>query len=445
MFKKILALMLVLATFVTMCIGLVSCSDDEYDADEEYTAVLEDLKDKYKDVDASSLKIGAILLGDEKEGYTYAHIKGIRDAAETLGLSADQIIWKYNIPEGDRVVTEAKALVDAGCNLILSNSYGHQDYMAQVAKENPNVTFVAVTGDFSAISGIDNLTNAFTSVYESRYVSGVVAGMKILELIDDDKLTDKNYKDGAVKIGYVGAFDFAEVISGYTAFYLGVKSVLEPENVKVTMDVQYTTSWFDFDKEKATAEALINAGCVIIGQHADSAGAPTAVQAAWEKGTVVYSAGYNVDMLEVAPDTALTSATNNWVVFYTDMFAAKAKGNPKDAYDWSKGYKEGAVSITKLGEACADGTAEKVAEAVGKLKDGSLKVFDTSKFTVDGEKLATFKFDTTYMNWDTMTPIYVGSEHEVIKTENGITFFDESTVRSAPYFSVIIDGINELN
>ena len=259
-----------------------------------------------------ALKIGAILLGDENEGYTYAHIKGIQDAAAALNLTEDQIIWKYNISEDANCTDTALDLVDQGCNLILSNSYGHQPFMEEAAKENPDVTFIAMTGDTAANSGLANFKNAFTHVYQSRYVSGVVAGLKVAELIADGKLTEANYDGENVKIGYVGAYPYAEVVSGYSAFFLGIQSVVP----NVTMQVSYTNSWFDMTKEAAAAEALVASGCVIIGQHADSTGAPSAVQALLEKGTVAYSVGYNVDMLSVAPDAALTSATNDWSVYY---------------------------------------------------------------------------------------------------------------------------------
>ena len=267
---------------------------------------------------APDVKVGAIILGDETEGYSAAHINGIKEAAAELGMSDDQIVWKYKIAEGGVTADAAEDLVGQGCNLIISNSYGHQTYMEEEAEKYPDVNFVAMTGDFAAISGLDNFYNAFTAVYQSRYVSGVVAGMKVKELVESGTLTpetqpDSFTADGKVKIGYVGAYNYAEVVSGYTAFFLGVQSVY-PD---VQMEVMYTNSWFDIDKEGAAAEALIANGAVIIGQHADSTGAPQACQEALKSGTTVYSIGYNIDMLATAPDAALTSATNNWGVYYT--------------------------------------------------------------------------------------------------------------------------------
>ncbi|MDY5782399.1 MAG: BMP family ABC transporter substrate-binding protein, partial [Gemmiger sp.] len=329
---------------------------------------------------ASDLKVGVILVGDETEGYTAAHMKGIKAAAEKLGMTDDQIIWKYKVPESAECSDAAEDLVGQGCNLIVSNSYGHQSYMDEVASKYPDVTFVSMTGDFAALTGLDNFKNAFTNVYESRYVSGVVAGMKVKELVESGTLTpetqpDSFTADGKVKIGYVGAYNYAEVVSGYTAFFLGIKSVY-PD---VAMEVMYTNSWFDIDKEGAAAEALIANGAVIIGQHADSTGAPAATQKLKDAGKICYSVGYNIDMLATAPTAALTSATNVWKVYYKELFeGAQAGSIPQD---WCKGYEDGAVAITDLGPECADGTAEKVAEVEAALKDGSLHVFDTSKFT----------------------------------------------------------------
>ena len=388
---------------------------------------------------ADDLKVGVILVGDETEGYTLAHMNGIKAAAEALGLTDSQIVWKYKVPEDQSCYDSAMDLVGQGCNLIISNSYGHQTYMALAAEEVPDVTFVAMTGDFAAISGLDNLKNAFTKVYESRYVSGVVAGMKVAELLESGELAPEKQPnsfdaDGNVKIGYVGAFNYAEVVSGYTAFFLGIRSVVP----NFAMEVMYTNSWFDIDKEAAAAEALVAKGCVIIGQHADSTGAPAAVQKLLDAGTLCYSVGYNIDMLPTAPTAALTSPTNEWSVFYTELFTAKQNGE-EIAADWAKGYEAGAVAITDLGPSCAAGTAEKVAEVEQAIHDGSLKVFDTATFTVGGEAVTSAPCDMSFMDWSTMTAIYEGETVEAIV--DGA--FEESAFRSAPYFQLRIDGIIE--
>ncbi len=393
---------------------------------------------------ATDAKIGVILVGDETEGYTKAHIDGIEEAADSLGISADNIIWKYSVPESDDCFTAAEELVANGCTLIISNSYGHQDYMAEAAEEYPDVDFVAMTGDYAAISGLDNFYNAFTDVYEARYVSGVVAGMKIAELVKDGKVPDSGYDaDGNVKIGYVGAYPYAEVVSGYTAFFLGIKSVYP----QVSMEVSYTNSWFDIEAEGAAAESLMADGCVVIGQHADSTGAPTAVETAQDKnGSVAYSVGYNIDMLDVAPKAALTSATNVWSVYYTELFKAFINGD-EIPQDWSEGYDDGSVAITALGDSCAEGTADKVAEVEAALKAGTLHVFDTSTFTVEGKTVTTAPVDLSYYDYSTGDAVLVhqGDTVEAIATDdNGVSYFDESDFRAAPYFSLRIDGITEL-
>lgn len=237
-----------------------------------------------------------------------------------------------------------------------------------------------------------------------------------------------------MKIGYVGAYNYAEVVSGYTAFFLGIRSIVP----NVTMEVMYTNSWFDIDKEGAAAEALVAKGCVIIGQHADSTGAPAAVQKLQDAGTICYSIGYNIDMLPTAPTAALTSATNVWSVFYKELFEAAMNGE-EIASDWAKGYDDGAVAVTEFGPSCAAGTAEKVAEVEAALRDGSLKVFDTATFTVNGETVTSAPCDMTIMDWATGTVAYQGETYEGIV--DGA--FEESTFRSAPYFTLRIDGIVE--
>ncbi len=388
---------------------------------------------------AADVKIGVILVGDETETYTLAHMEGIKAALAANGIPDSSIIWKYKIAENDDAYTNAVDLVGQGCNLIISNSYGHQTYMALAAEEYPDVTFVAMTGDQAAVSGIANLKNAFTRVFESRYVSGMVAGMKLAELLSSGELSAQKQPnsftaDGNVKIGYVGAFPYAEVVSGYTAFFLGLRSVVS----NVTMEVQYTNSWGDLDKESAAADALIANGCVIIGQHADSTGAPAAVQKHLDEGTVCYSVGYNVSMLPTAPTAALTSATSDWSVYYSELFA-KALAGEEIPFDWAKGYADNAVLITELGPKVAAGTAEKVEETIAAIKDGSLKVFNTSTFTVGGQAVTTHTFDSTIIDFATMQPIYEGAKYEAIV--DGA--FEESSFRSAPYFDLRIDGIVE--
>lgn len=429
--KRLLALLLAL----TMLAGLVACgsktettppaaTDDTATAPDPAPATTDDKTEEPAPAAdaAADFKIGAILIHDENSGYDLAHIEGIKTAAKTLGIAESQITFKYNIPENEVCFDTAAELADAGCDIVFSDSYGHQTYTQQAAEEFPDTTFVAATGDTAAPSGLKNLHNMFPSTYESRYVSGIVAGMKLKELMDAGTVTDPY-------IGYVGAFPYAEVVCGYTAFFLGIQSIV-PE---AHMDVQYTNSWYDPVAEGEAANALMSKGCVIIGQHADSTGAPSAVQSALQGGKVAYSVGYNIDMRSVAPDAALTSAQNNWAALYTPVIEAALNGKAIPT-DTNVGYANGGVMISELGKSCAPGTQEAVDKAWAGIKDGSLRVFDTKTFTVGGKEV------TTALGLDTDGD-YQPDTGECIK--DGA--FQESVLRSAPYFALRIDGITELN
>ncbi len=425
--KKFFALLLALV----MVLSMVACSQQAAQPEAEETPAAPAQSEAPAEsqapvteapADNSAVKIGVILVHDENSGYDMAHIEGVWAARDALGLTDEQIIFKYNIPEDEKCYDTAVDLAEQGCSIIFSDSYGHQSYMMQAAEEYPEVFFVACTGDLAAGTGLGNVANIFPYTYESRYVSGVVAGMKLKELMDAGTVTDPY-------VGYVGAYPYAEVVSGYTAFFLGIRSIV-PE---AHMDVQYTNSWYDPTAEAEAANALMAKGCVIIGQHADSTGAPMAVQAAQDSGKVVYSVGYNIDMLSVAKTAALTSAQNNWGVLYTATLDKFLKGEAIPV-DFATGYKDDAVMISTLGESCAAGTAEKVEEVIAAIKDGSLNIFDTANFTVGGETV------TTYMALDTDGD-FVGDTGEAIV--DGI--FQESSLRSAPYFGLRIDGITELN
>ena len=404
--KKILSLLLVAGLSVSLFAG---CGSGAADADK---ATAEGGKEA-----ASDLKIGAILIGDETETYSKAHIDGIKEAAKELGIPENNIEWKERIDESEDCYDAAKALVADGCTLVISNSYGHQDYIAEAAEEFTDVNFVSMTGDYAAISGLDNYYNAFTNVYESRYVSGVVAGMKIAELDKNGEIPKDGYdEDGNVKVGYVGAYPYAEVKSGYTAFFLGVRSVCP----SATMKVIYTNSWASIDLEKEAAESLIADGCVLISQHADTTGASTACEKAG-----VPIVGYNVSMIATAPTQALTSASIDWGPYYTYAVKSVIDGTKIDT-DWCKGYDDGADKITELNDkAIAKGTKEKVKEVEDAIKDGSLHVFDTSTFTVDGKELDSWKDDN-------------GNEY----IKDG--YFHESELHSAPAFAINIDGIESV-
>ena len=365
-------------------------------------------------IPADQIKVGYIFVGDENEGYTAAHYEGAKAMMAALGLTDDQVIIKWTIPETEACYDAAVDLAEAGCDIIFANSFGHETYMMQVAAEYPDIQFCHATGYQAASSGMSNMHNYFDSIYEARYVGGVVAGMKLNEMIANGVITEDN-----CTIGYIGAFPYAEVISGFTSFFLGVRSVCPA----ATMEVKYTNSWASFDLEKEAADALINSqNCVLISQHADTTGAPTACE---ESGVPIV--GYNISMIATAPTTALTSASNNWGSYYTYAVDCIIKGE-EIVTDWCQGYADGAVCITELNEAaCAEGTAEKVAEVEAAITEGTLHVFDTSTFTVGGETLEDL----------------IANNPDYAKYADYVSdgYFHESELASAPAFDLIIDGV----
>lgn len=433
--KKIIALLLALV----MVFALVACAASNETASEETAAPAEETAESAEtgaDETAApvegntDIKIGVVLVGDENEGYTLAHILGIRSALENLGLNEEaNVVWKYVVPENEECKTAIEDCIDQGCTLVFTNSYGHQDYAKLCAEQYPDIQIVSMTGDTAKASGLSNFHNAFTKIYQARYVAGVVAGMKIAELVENGELTDANYENGKVLVGYVGAFPYAEVISGFSAFFLGIKSIY-PE---VAMKVLYTSSWFDITAEKAAAEQLIGMGCCIIGQHADSTGAPSACEAAWNAGTVVYSVGYNIDMLTAAPNAALVSPTNEWGVYYTYAIGQMMKGEEFDT-NWAEGFETDSVAVTTLGPNCAEGTQEKVDETIAALKDGFVHVFAQENLLVGGTALESAFATDTDGDWtpDADEAIFDG-------------YYHESYFQSAPAFAIMLDDITALN
>ena len=364
----------------------------------------------------SDFKVGIMYIGDENGGYTAAHMAGIDGMMENLGLDDSQVIEKTNIPEDESAYDAAVDLAEQGCDIIFANSFGQESYVIQAATEYPDIQFCHATGYQAASSGLPNMHNYFTNIYESRYVSGVVAGLKLNEMIDNGTITEDK-----CKVGYVGAYPYAEVISGFTSFFLGIRSVCP----SATMEVKYTNSWADMSAEAEVANALIADGCVLISQHADTTGAPSACEAAG-----VPCVGYNVSMISVAPNTALTSASIDWSVYYT--YAVKCAMNGEEIEtDWCRGFAEGADKLTELNDkVVAEGTAEKVKEVEDQIIDGSLHVFDTSTFTVGGKSLE--------------DAIAEGGEYADYADYVSDGYFHESELASAPSFAIIIDGITSI-
>ena len=421
--KKFLAMLLALV----MALSLVACGEKKDDTQ----------GDGDGDATAAKVKVGFITLHDENSTYDLNFINAAKKAIEDLGLTEDDYILKTNVPEGQECYETAMDMVDNGCNIIFADSFGHEPYMIDAAKENPDVQFCHSTGTRAHTEGLANYHNAFASIYEGRYLAGIAAGMKLNEMIAAGKFTAEE-----AKMGYVGAFTYAEVVSGYTSFYLGAKSVCPT----VTMEVTFTGSWYDETLEKTGAELLIDRGCKLISQHADSFGAPTACQNAG-----VPNVSYNGSTKNVGADTYIISSRIDWAPYYEYAIKAVMNGTAIDA-DWTGTLATGSVVLEELNtDVAAAGTAEAIEAAKAKLESGELHVFDVSTFTTKADDtMNTFKVDflkvdenghiTSYLADVDTDEAYTG-DTEVV--HDG--YFAESEKRSAPYFDLQIDGIELLN
>ena len=422
--KKVLALLLVCA----MALALVACGGNN-NAQQPSNSGGSDAQQPAADGggngegEAKSVKVGLICIGDENDqGYTYNFIRGKEAATEALAANGINVEWvvKWNIGEDSGCEDANIELAEEGCDLIINNSFGFEPFMLKVAPDYPEIEFIACTNQASWGDGLENTHNAFANIYEGRYLAGVVAGMKLQQMIDDGEIT----ADQAF-IGYVGAFSFAEVISGFTAYYLGARSVCP----SVTMKVQFVGSWSDATEEANAASALADMGCVMISQHSDNTTPATTAQS---KG--VFHTGYNNDMIGVAPKASLIGTRIDWAPYFEYAIGSVANGGSFDQ-DWCHGMDMGAVVMTPLNEdIAAPGTAEKLAEVADQLRSGKLQVFDTSTFTIGGEALSSaFALDTD----GDFTP---DSEEAVFDGA-----FHESHFQSAPYFALRIDGIEWIN
>ena len=393
--KKFLSILLI----CTLMLGLVGCAGGGAKKGDDF-------------------KVGFIFLHDENSTYDLNFINAAKESCELLGV---EYVLKTNIPEGQECYDAACELADSGCDIIFADSFGHEDYMIEAAKEYPDVQFCHSTGTKAHTEGLKNYHNAFASIYEGRYLAGVAAGMKLNEMIDNGEITEDQ-----CKIGYIGAYTYAEVISGYTSFFLGARSVCP----SATMDVTFTGSWYDETAEKEAATKLIDGGCVLISQHADSMGAPTACENAG-----IPDVSYNGSTVDACPNTFIVSSRINWTPYYT-MAIKNTKEGKEIPTDYVGTIGTGSIELTDFGPAAAPGTAEKVAEVKERLIQGTEKVFDVSTFTVDGQIVNSYMADV-----DT-DPEYAG-DHEVIVDG----YFAESGegFRSAPYFDLKIDGITLLD
>ena len=368
--------------------------------------------------DTEKLKVGFIFLHDEQSTYDKNFMDAAKAACEAMNVD---YVQKTQIPESKDCYDAAVELIEVdGCNIIFADSFGHESFLIDAAKKYPEVQFCHATGTQAHTAGVANFHNAFASIYEGRYLAGVAAGLKLNEMIANGDI-----KADEAKMGYVGAFTFAEVMSGYTSFYLGAKSVCPT----VTMDVKFTGSWYNEQLEKEAAQALISGGCVLISQHADSMGAPTACESAG-----VPNVSYNGSTIAACPNTFIVSSRIDWTPYFKYMIECVQK-DEAIATDWTGTIETGSVVLTDINEnAAAAGTAEKLAEVKAGLLDGTIKVFDTANFTVGGQAVTSYMADVdTDANY----------EKDTEAVENGV--FYESKHRSAPYFDMEIDGITLLD
>ena len=401
--KKILALVLVLALVASVAVALVACDD------------------------STDFKFGLICLHGETSTYDKNFIDAAREACDDLGV---ELVLRTDIPEAAECYNTAVDLVDDGCDLIFADSFGHESYILQAAEEYPDVQFAHATGTTAHTENVANFHNAFASIYEGRYLAGIVAGYELLDRYDTDN--DGVITDAEAKVGYVGAHPYAEVVSGYTSFFLGVRSVVE----NATMEVTYTGSWYDYPGEKTAAQTLIDRGCTLISQHADSMGAPEACEAAG-----VPNVTYNISTAANCPKTYVAGSKINWAPYFKYIIQCAMDGKDIDA-DWTGDFSTDSVVVLDFGANVSDEAKQAVATAKAAILAGTLEVFDCSTFTVDGKTLTQYKADVD-------TDAAFTPDTQVIKTktvgDKTITYFAESEYRSAPYFDVRIDGITELN
>lgn len=412
--KKVLAILLSVAVLATVCVCLVACGEENKN---EKVVSFQPLKKE-------DIKFGLITLHDTTSTYDKNFIDAAKQAVNDMGLDEKtQLVIISDIEENEACYNAAVKLVNQGCNVIFADSFGHEPFLAQAAEEFPNVRFAHATGTTAHTELIGNFYNAFASIYEGRYLAGVAAGMKLKDMDEKGEIKEDNKVNGKVKIGYVAAHPYAEVISGYTSFYLGVRSVYE----NVTMEVTYTLSWYDPDAESAAATKLINNKCVLISQHADSMGAPNACK---EKN--IPNVTYNISTKEACPDSYLIGSRINWIPYFKYLLECAIDGVTAVGFDYVGSLQDGSVTITEINEkVAAPGTAEKLEEVKQGLINGTIKVFDIKNFTVDnGKTLDVYLADVD--SDEGFTP-----DTQVVK--DGV--FMESYYRSAPYFNVIIDGI----
>lgn len=418
---KVLAMILVIALALSIVVATVACKPGEETANEvELPAYAVENPDYSALVIPADFKIGLICLHDENSTYDKNFIEALNETQQLFGLTDEQVLIVTGVPEGDECYQRAAELADAGCDIIFADSFGHETYMIKATKEFTDVQFCHATGTKAHTENLPNYSNAFASIYEGRFLAGVAAGMKLNEMIADGQFTAEE-----AQMGYVGAWTYAEVISGYSSFYLGAKSICPT----VTMEVEFTGSWYDETAEFNTANKLINNGAKLISQHADSMGAPNACEA-----KNVPNVSYNGTTVNACPETFIISSKINWSPYFNYVIS-QVINEEAVAKDWVGTIQNGGVQLTNLGaKAMAEGTVEKIVEVRDEIVAGTTKVYDINTFTVQGAKLESYLAD-------------VHDAGDFVKETEVIIdgYFQESVFRSAPYFDLTIDGITLLN
>lgn len=414
------------------------------------------------------VKVGLICLHDTSSTYDKNFIDALNEAVADLG--AEKVVFSEDclltgIEENQDCFNAAKDLVKKGCNVIFADSFGHQEYMLKAAEKWPSVQFCHATGTNAKTANLDNYHNAFASIYEGRFLAGVAAGARLY--VDNFDTYYTTYEFPSLKVGYVGAYSYAEVKSGYTAWFLGVRAALESFGVsgdKVTMDVRCTGDWYSPTKEADAATALINDGAVLVSQHADSMGAPGVCE---DHNPVIPNVTYNISTKSECPNSYIAHSRINWAPYYkavVNALYADAAIEGEVNHNWTGTMATGSVEASiDMDNIVKNWSHEELATkaelkaqlqtrynaVVEGLRLGTIKVFDVDTFKVtvvtEGENKknvnATVDADGHLTAYQADTDGDYAPDTNVIKTVGTTTFFNESVECSAPYFDLDIDGI----
>ena len=311
------------------------------------------------------LTIGFIYDNDESTPYTY-NFSLAKDALEKEFGERVDILTCSNVLD-EEMEEPLRDLAGKGCDIIFFN--GYSELVMKLAPEYPNIEFCQASYmDMSGVTVPENYHTFKGEAYQGRYVSGIAAGMKIKQMIAEGTITADQ-----AKVGFVAAFPTSEVISGYTAFILGVRSIV-PQAV---MRVCYTQTWSSYAQEKSAAEHLIDEGCVILSQHTDTIGPAIACEKASENKKEVYFVGFSQSMSEVAPAASLVTSRICWETYILSAVEAMMLDKRIESIvsgrihgtDVSAGFERGWVEMIDLNEqVAAPGTQEAMNNAIEQFK-----------------------------------------------------------------------------